>query len=488
MNKYDPLYRYLTNIPSDISEKTLTFDEIGEIIKDKLPPSAYKYREWWYPQQQGGRHPCANLWVKAGWKVKNKDISDQWVLFERDIYNKKKTMYKSIKIEGFRQFDNFEINDLGAVNLFLGQNNTGKSSILEAFYTHACGLNFNNFNKKIICGRRFNPPAGAYDAGNQIRSLFYSTESPPYKFDISIIREGKYGRNDRIADINYQYEYIFEPSSSMSSVFDPRAEGYFDASFLENHKESTDTFLGAFKLKDYWKTLPRRDPLSGIFSEMRNRIAIDYKYPNFSINSKYPNFHPAVFHNILDHRYGDKDLVIFSHLKQYDILKDFIAEIKEAFPIIKDIDYIPYLEGAKAPLLITIDKGSKKLPLYVFGDGLRRWYHILGNMITFQNAIHCIEEIDSTFHPESQHKLAPLLLRYSKKYNNQIMLTSHSLEFADAFLSSLYKDKNNELIKEGEDPVRIFTLAKDKNDKLEVWKNTGKEAFELRSKYKMELR
>ncbi|MBW1615672.1 MAG: AAA family ATPase [Deltaproteobacteria bacterium] len=393
-------------------------------------------------------------------------------------------MYKSIKIEGFRQFDNFEIDDLGAVNLFLGQNNTGKSSILEAFYTHACGLNFNNFNKKIINGRRFNPPNSPIDAGNQIRSLFYSTETPPYKFDISIIREGKYGGNDRIEDINYKYEYIFEPSSFMSSIFDPRSEGYLDASFLENHKEATDTFLGSFEIKSFCKTLPR---MSGLYSEMNKKTTLPYYYPNLSIKSKHSNFHTAIFHNILDHRYEDKDLAIFSHLKRYDIFKDFIIEIKEAFPIIKDIDYIPYFEGAKAPLLITINNG-KKLPLYTFGDGLRRWYHILGNMIIFQNAIHCIEEIDSTFHPESQHKLAPLLLKYSKKYNNQIMLTSHSLEFADAFLSSLYKEDKNELIEKGDDPVRVFTLEKDKNDKIGLWKRTDKEAFKLRSKYNLEIR
>jgi len=389
-------------------------------------------------------------------------------------------MYKSIEIKGFRQFDNFEIDDLGAVNLFLGQNNTGKSSILEAFYTHACGLNFNNFNKKIINGRRFNPPTGAYDVGNQIRTLFYSTESTRYEFSISAEDDEK-GYNS----INYN----FAPSSELLSMFDPRGEGYFDPSFANSDTSNTGSELSQFT--KFFKVLANEldNKVIGSFEigNYLDEIKIEYNFPRTSIKVKQTQYYSAVFHDILTHRFPETDVMIFSHLKKYGILKEFINEIKQAFPIIKDIDFIPYPDNNKAPVSIMTNE-DKMLPLYAFGDGLRRWYHILGNLITFQNAIHCIEEIDSTFHPESQHKLAPLLLRYSKRYNNQIMLTSHSLEFADAFLSSLYKDENNDLIKDGEDPVRIFTLAKDKNDKLEVWKRTGREAFELRSKYKMELR
>ncbi len=64
MNKYDPLYNYLTKIPSDVSEKTLPFDEIEKILGFTLPTSAYKYDEWWHPSG----HSHAQLWVEAGGK------------------------------------------------------------------------------------------------------------------------------------------------------------------------------------------------------------------------------------------------------------------------------------------------------------------------------------------------------------------------------------------------------------------------------------
>lgn len=41
-------------------------------------------------------------------------------------------MYKSLKIEGFRRFQSLEIGELARVNLLVGRNNSGKTSVLEA--------------------------------------------------------------------------------------------------------------------------------------------------------------------------------------------------------------------------------------------------------------------------------------------------------------------------------------------------------------------
>ena len=43
-------------------------------------------------------------------------------------------MIHSIEIGGYRGFDRFEMNDLGLVNLLVGGNNSGKTSVLEAIY------------------------------------------------------------------------------------------------------------------------------------------------------------------------------------------------------------------------------------------------------------------------------------------------------------------------------------------------------------------
>ncbi|MYE27044.1 MAG: AAA family ATPase, partial [Chloroflexi bacterium] len=46
----------------------------------------------------------------------------------------RRAMYKSFRVKNFRCFKDLQINDLGRVNLIAGQNNTGKTALLEAMY------------------------------------------------------------------------------------------------------------------------------------------------------------------------------------------------------------------------------------------------------------------------------------------------------------------------------------------------------------------
>ena len=71
--KYYPLKKHLSQ-----ATITLSFDEIEKILDDKLPESAYQYREWW--QDKGHSHSYA--WLEAGWSFKSVDFGNT-VTFEK---------------------------------------------------------------------------------------------------------------------------------------------------------------------------------------------------------------------------------------------------------------------------------------------------------------------------------------------------------------------------------------------------------------------
>lgn len=52
-------------------------------------------------------------------------------------------MLNSLKIENFRSFENYEMRDLGRINLIVGKNNSGKTSVLEALHLVASQGNEN---------------------------------------------------------------------------------------------------------------------------------------------------------------------------------------------------------------------------------------------------------------------------------------------------------------------------------------------------------
>lgn len=78
--KYEPLGEYLAALPRGTNEVTRSFVQVEQIIGDKLPPSAFRHREWWSNQQGGSRAPH---WRSAGYEVDYADLSQEIVCFRR---------------------------------------------------------------------------------------------------------------------------------------------------------------------------------------------------------------------------------------------------------------------------------------------------------------------------------------------------------------------------------------------------------------------
>jgi hypothetical protein len=80
--KYIPLEHYLCNLPENQKEVTLRFEQIEEILHNKLPSSAYEDRRWWDHETEGN-HINKRAWSNAGWKVASLDVNKKWVRLVR---------------------------------------------------------------------------------------------------------------------------------------------------------------------------------------------------------------------------------------------------------------------------------------------------------------------------------------------------------------------------------------------------------------------
>lgn len=78
--KYAPLENYLRELPADQNEVTLSFEQIEEILKSKLPASAYEDERWWRHETEGN-HVNKRAWANAGWKVGSVDFQRKQVKF-----------------------------------------------------------------------------------------------------------------------------------------------------------------------------------------------------------------------------------------------------------------------------------------------------------------------------------------------------------------------------------------------------------------------
>lgn len=84
MNKYQPLADYLQK--TEFLEVKLTFQEIENIIKSKLPFSAKNFPAFWANSKTNDSHTWAHLWLKAGWVRTSYKLSEEWVIFKKTEY------------------------------------------------------------------------------------------------------------------------------------------------------------------------------------------------------------------------------------------------------------------------------------------------------------------------------------------------------------------------------------------------------------------
>ena len=83
MSKYSPITKFLQDQPSMISDLTVSFDTLEEILGFMLPESAYTHRTWWGNERNKNRSQ-ARSWLEAGWRVDSVNFSKLWVRFNKE--------------------------------------------------------------------------------------------------------------------------------------------------------------------------------------------------------------------------------------------------------------------------------------------------------------------------------------------------------------------------------------------------------------------
>ena len=95
--KYDPLERYLRDLPASQEQVTLSFESIEQVLNDQLPPPAHAERAWWGNQKQGTQVESI-AWMDAGWLVKG----NQYTILFVDPKGMTVTNYQ-YKIDGYKE-------------------------------------------------------------------------------------------------------------------------------------------------------------------------------------------------------------------------------------------------------------------------------------------------------------------------------------------------------------------------------------------------
>ncbi|NBV07293.1 MAG: hypothetical protein EBS06_08705 [Proteobacteria bacterium] len=346
-------------------------------------------------------------------------------------------MLKDIHIQNYRGIKDLKIKDFKRINLLVGDNNSGKTSVLEAIgfganYDFSCALAFEDFR----------------ESGK-----------------LSMIK------NLQDSKIWNDFEYLF---------FERDLEKSFKikSDFIENEEPKTIELKVSFSKE------------AGNFSEIqttnRERILIDKnnfntliaEYLENSSNKAVLGFSRDGTYNFSSNlcRLFPLSLISSTPAKSselIELMKKVAQENGEKFfsEIAQKID--PKIKGIKtAGDTILADIGKISVPLKYMGDGLTSVLNILLRMRSnSRNGILLIDEIENGLYWKTQKILWRAVIAAAKESNAQIIATTHSRDTIKA-LSEVYEEEKSVL---GEDEIRLFQLYKnDKNFSETLDSNTIK--------------
>ena len=376
-------------------------------------------------------------------------------------------MLESLHIEGFRKYKDFTLSGFDKINFILGENNIGKTSALEAIYAWACGQYSFPFVGIPISRGRYANIQNPFWVMEELLSIAYDRLKLPICMTFEGISDGKIER----------FEHVIHPSGLLAEL---------DSSY-KNDNAKTVLRPNDVPQNQNQSIFPVGIPIQpSLIAEWEIKHNNESKGVKSSLTVPYMNvqgFQPfkiAKFIDLLSFISIAENVQMYANLKREGLLGEVANEMRKIFPQIKDFDMIPYPDGSQAPVSIENEDGSF-LPMYTYGDGVQKWFYILGVLTMYKNSIICIDEVDTGFHPAAQVCFCVSMIQTAIRNGNQLFLTTHNIEFIDNLLDSL--EKYHQL----SESIRVITM-RNTPEGLRSRNLSASEAKNDREIYNMELR
>jgi predicted ATPase len=133
---------------------------------------------------------------------------------------------------------------------------------------------------------------------------------------------------------------------------------------------------------------------------------------------------------------GDANLVfrnILLRLSQTDHTTDWLAFLDDLRKLFIDIEVeVVYHIETDEHIMVFADTGSGRVPVELAGTGVLQAIQILAYVHYFHPSIFLLDEPDSHLHPNNQRLLCKLLQGVAEERDTQVFLTAHSRHVVDA--------------------------------------------------------
>ncbi|MDV3353354.1 chromosome segregation protein SMC [Leptolyngbyaceae cyanobacterium CCMR0082] len=335
-------------------------------------------------------------------------------------------MLRSLRIENFRCFRRFELQQLGKLNLLVGTNNSGKTSILEAVQLLYSQSNLESL-REVMIGRGeyiFSDERG----GNReldVRHLFHNHEiDVGSKFSILSNTHS-----------NEEGVTVSVENSGQMSLFEDLRELVLVIEWLGQENES-------IKL-----------PLSS-----REGLPLDYIRRVRKDLKKLGSRTQFITSSSLT---SEKMVELFDQVvltPEEELVTEVLQIIEPSINRIASVgsEKYRYPGDSRSGFVVRLTNEDQRIPIGSMGDGIWRMLGLTLAIVNARNGVLLVDEIDTGFHFSAMSDMWKLIWKTAKRLNVQVFATTHN---SDCWTSLAAMANSENVIEEG---ITIQRIEKDK--------------------------
>ena len=293
-------------------------------------------------------------------------------------------MLSSLEIKNFKGIKSGTISDLAQVNILVGRNNSGKSTILDALLLMRCAFAVTDH-------------LGDEGLGQILNRRVYRGGSLNY-------RELHYMLN---AQERIHLKVTFPDGVKVTQEWEPT-----NSHLILTCETHNDTWVRGmsvgnrlsvenFSTREDWTTMASR-----IGDESAKLLALGHLLDSSSLRAP---FLEKVWETVVSDRSDAR-------------LRNMVNQIYELD--IENFSHMPFFGQNRVVALLP----ERSVAIDWLGDGLRYALNILALGMILEGTILMVEEVETHQHPQSLKLLTQTLFELAKKQNLQLFLTTHSLE------------------------------------------------------------
>lgn len=324
-------------------------------------------------------------------------------------------MFKKIRIESYRGLENVVLDNLAAVNILVGDNNCGKTSVLEAIQMLS---EIDSPDNIIRIARNREAPM----LGNELMPFDLFEYSFPIDMEFRNIAIQGYGEQSKYKcstrlDMLYGFkDYIPEEYETFDRVLSSRRK-----------KPQPGERIRYLTCK--WNYSGEKNAGGEIYMD---ELLAKIEYTGKEISEVHE---PVILMNYISPMDAYTNSSLEKGLFQGMLTKERESLVKLLRMFDENIMGIDVSYRYTQPMPCIEIAGERLVPVSIYGDGLKKVLSIASVLAKSRDGILLIDEFDTSLHPEIMERVAEWLIQSAREYNVQLFITTHSKQALDALVN-----------------------------------------------------